>query len=138
MASNSRPLPSLIIENFNRAIPAILSARPKDPDAGWSQQLWDNVRSLLALRPTGQTIGDQTENLVSRIETYINGSDFSAAATLINQLPSPMILTLGELGPQINALGAANNLLSTARSLTLIQLAPDLNTNGSKPELNAQ
>ncbi|MCF6325984.1 MAG: hypothetical protein L3J21_01685 [Devosiaceae bacterium] len=138
MASNNRPLPSLIIENFNRAIPAMLAAKPKNPDAGWSQQLWDNMRSLLALRPVGQTEGDQTENLVSQIEAAINRSDFSAAAGLITQLPPPMILALGELNSQITALGSANNLLDQARSLTLSQLATGQDINISEPELNAQ
>ncbi len=138
MAINSRPLPSLIIENFNRAIPAMIAASPKDPDAGWLQQFGDNMRSLLALRPTGQTAGGQTENLVSQIEAAINRSDFSAAANLISQLPQPMVLALGELNSQILALGSANNLLDQARSLTLSQLATGQDTKTSEPELNAQ
>ncbi len=116
----------------------MLSSKPKDPDAGWSQQLWDNIRSLLALRPVGQTEGDQTENLVSLIEAAINRSDFTTAANLISQLPPPMILALGELNSQIAALGRANNLLDQARSLTLSQLATGQDINISEPELNAQ
>ncbi len=143
MSLNSRPLPSIIIENFNRTIPAMLSAKPKNPDAGWIQQLGDNMRSLLALRPVGQTegeqtVGDQTENLVSQIEAAINRSDFTAAANLVSQLPPSMILALGELNSQILALGNANNLLNQARSLTLSQLATGQDIDISEPELNAQ
>ncbi|VAW25200.1 hypothetical protein MNBD_ALPHA11-2137, partial [hydrothermal vent metagenome] len=138
MAASSRPLPSDIIENFNRTIPAMIAARPKDPDANWLQQLGDNMRSLLALRPTGQIEGDQIQNLVSQIEAAINRSDFTAAANLISQLPQPMIAALGELNSQILALGSANNLLDQARSLTLSQLATGQDIKISEPELNAQ
>ena len=138
MARDNRPLPSAIIESFNRTIPSILAARPKDPDAGWSEQLWNNIRALLALRPTDQTIGDPIEVLVSQIESAVNRSDFSAAATLISQLPQPMILALGELNSQIANLADANNLLQQARSLTLSQSTGAQDINPSEPVQSIQ
>ncbi len=111
--------PNELVSRFNAALPGLLAARPIDPDAGWQDNLWERIKSLLALRPTGETGGDSIEALVANAETAVNRLDFAAASTAIEQLPQPMQLVIADLALQFEARADLDNLMAKARTSAL-------------------
>lgn len=85
-ASGALAAPQLLTE-FRAAIPALLAAAPRDPEAGWPQSLFDQTVSALALRPTE---GDSPQALVGRTEAALAAGDLDAAHEAFIAMPEPM------------------------------------------------
>ena len=85
-ASGALAAPQLLTE-FRAAIPALLAAAPRDPEAGWAQSLFDQTVSALALRPTE---GDSPQALVGRTEAALATGDLDAAHEAFIAMPEPM------------------------------------------------
>jgi len=113
--------PDQLVAGFERRLPAILGARPTDPNAQWQQALWERLKSLIALRPSEP--GDLTgiDALIANAENAIKRRDFAAAAAAIAQMPAPMQAALGEFDLQIADMGAMQTLLAQARIKALAQ-----------------
>ncbi len=119
--------PGKVIADFDAALPAMLAARPADPDAGWSERTLQALKSLLALRPTQATSADPLDNLVARTEQAVSRADFATAADLIELLPDPMHQALGSTATDIQLSGEAQKLLERLRpaSTPLAATGPD-------------
>ncbi len=111
--------PNELVSRFNAALPDMLAARPLNPDAGWRDNLWERIKSLLALRPTGETKGNSVEALVANTEAAVNRLDFAAASEALSQLPLPMRLVIADLAVQFEARADLDNLVAKARAAAL-------------------
>ncbi len=111
--------PDELVSRFNASLTDLLAAKPIDPDAGWRDNLWERIKSLLALRPTGETGGDSTEALVANAEAAVNRRDFAAASAAVKQLPEPMRLVIADLALQFEARAGMETLLAAARNAAL-------------------
>lgn len=90
VAETGLPTPESIARNFTAAIPDILAAAPQKPDASWQDNLLNQAKSLLALRPTGAVTGNTPEALVARTEAALATPDFAAANQTLTSMPSSM------------------------------------------------
>ena len=111
--------PDELVSRFNAALPDLLAARPINPDAGWQDNLWERIKSLVALRPTGETGGNSIEALVANAEAAVNRRDFAAASTAVRQLPQPMLLVIADLALQFETRADLDNLMAKARASAL-------------------
>lgn len=113
--------PDQLVAGFERRLPAMLGARPANPNASWQQAILARLKSLIALRPTQK--GDLTgiDGLIVSAENAVKRRDFAAAAAAIAQMPAPMQAALGKLDLQIADMGAMQTLLAAARSKALAQ-----------------
>ncbi|VAW13907.1 hypothetical protein MNBD_ALPHA12-1091 [hydrothermal vent metagenome] len=111
--------PDQIVTRFEQKLPAMLAARPANPNAGWQQTILDRLKSLVALRPSAQEGLGGIDALIVEAENAVKRRDFAAAATAIAQMPAPMQTALGDLGGQIANMGAMETLLNEARIKTL-------------------
>jgi len=113
--------PDQLVDGFEKRFPAVLGARPADPDAGWQQALWERVMALVALRPSSEAGLTGIDAVIVGAENAVKRRDFAAAAAAIAQLPAPMRAELGELSQSIADMGAAQSLLARARTKALGQ-----------------
>jgi hypothetical protein len=111
--------PDLIAAQFAAVLPAVLAGRPANPDAGWQDGALDWLRSVVALRPTGQMEGDDPEAIVSRLEAAIARRDYSAAELLLSGLPEPMQNAAGDVVAMVRDQAAAAQFLETLRTQAL-------------------
>ncbi len=121
IASQGLLRPDELVSRFNAALPDLLAAKPINPDAGWQDNLWERIKSLLALRPTGETGGDSVEALVANTEAAVNRFDFAAASTAVRQLPEPMRLVIADLALQFETRADLDNLMAKARASALAE-----------------
>lgn len=118
-AETGLPAPGRIVTDFSRAVPALMAARPADPDAGIWDSLWSRAQALLAIRPTGETGDDPVIDTLARAEQAVADRQFTTAATALAALPAPMRQAAGETGEQIALMAEAQQLLSEARASVL-------------------
>lgn len=118
-AAKGLPSPERISRDLANAIPAMLAAKPADPNASWNDKLVDRAKSLLALRPTGAVDGDTPEAIIARLEDALIHQDFIAASALIKDLPQPMRAAANKIPAAIARLAAAQNFTSAARTTAL-------------------
>ena len=97
---------------LNDAVPDMLGARPTDPDAGLAGGAMDLLRSVLAVRPSGEPEGDGPDALVSRAETALAAQDYARAADLLDSLPPAMREKAGDLPAAIAARAEADKLIA--------------------------
>jgi hypothetical protein len=110
----------VIAARFGEVLPAMLAGRPANPDAGWQDGALDWFRSAIALRPTGETEGDDPQAVVSRLEAAIARRDFAMAETLFASLPAPMLAAAEEVPAEIAAQAEAARFLDGLRQQALI------------------
>lgn len=113
---------SQLLADFRTAIPAILAARPQDPEANWAQSLLDQAASAIALRPTD---GDGPQATVGRVETALETGDLAAAQENFSALPDPMRSAAGGFGTDLDNAIAATTLLSEARATSPASTQPE-------------
>jgi hypothetical protein len=114
--------PDALAARFADTVPAILGAR--DTTGGdWAQSAIDWARTLLALRPIGESEGTSPEAIVSRLEAAVARRDFAAASALIGQLPGPMQDAAALVAGDIRAHAAAAGLVAELRARALATTA---------------
>lgn len=118
-AAQGLPSPERISRDLANTIPAILAAKPADPNAGWSDKLVDRAKSLLALRPTRDITGDTPEAIIAQLEDALTHQDFIAASALIKDLPQAMRAAADKIPAAIARLATAQNFTRTARTTAL-------------------
>lgn len=111
--------PGGVVAGFNARVPEILAAKPAAATTGWSDQVFERIKALVALRPAGPVAGTSPEAVVSRIEAALADRDFAAAANLLGQLPDPMRAAASDIASQIEHLGQAGDFLKAARQTAL-------------------
>lgn len=102
--------PAELLGQLRAAIPAMLAAMPRDPQANWAQTLLDQAASTLALRPTE---GDSPQGLVGRTEAALATGDLAAAEAAFAALPEPM---------RAAAPGFAQDLAQTQNAQALLEM----------------
>ena len=117
--------PAMLADEFTRAIPDLLAARPIDPDAPFSQRLGEMLQAILAIRPTSSESTDPVQNLVRQAEQAIADEDFSTASMAIEQLPAPMRNVLGDTAIQISLVAQLRDLIDQVRLDPLDPAVPD-------------
>ncbi len=111
-AAEGLPLADTLVQRFAQAVPEMLAARQAAPDAPWQDTAAGWVRSMLALRPAGETEGDTPEAVLSRLEAAVERRDFSAAAPLIAALPADMVAPAEDLAADIAVRAEAASMLA--------------------------
>ncbi|WP_196260222.1 COG4223 family protein [Pelagibacterium limicola] len=105
-----------IARNFRALVPALLAARPQDPQAGWLDTFLAQAQSAIALRPI-EGEEDTPEVAVGRIERALDNDDAAAARALILDLPEPMQAVAAPVRTDLDAVIAARALVSDIRAL---------------------
>lgn len=118
-APTGLPRPDLIASRFTETLPAIIAARPTNPNAQWQDGALDWFSSAIALRPSGEQDGDSPEAVTSRLEGAIARRDFATAQTLFAALPAPMQAAAGDLPAMVTAQAEATKFLETLRTQAL-------------------
>ncbi len=118
-ATKGLPPPDRLADEFGAAMPALLAARPISPDAGWQENLWARLKSLLALRPTSENGAEGVDATIARLENALRQRDFAAANDAIEALPDPMRQTLGTFVPQLKALQELQTLRASVTNSAL-------------------
>lgn len=118
-AETGLPAPTAIITAFARAVPDMMAARPADPDASWSDTLWDRARALLAIRPSEPGTGDPIDSALAEAETALENRNFAAAAEALSGLPDPMQLAARDEIADIALMGEVETFLQSARAMAL-------------------
>lgn len=114
----------VIAARFAQVLPSMLAGRPANPDAGWQDGALDWFRSVIALRPTGETDGDDPEAMVSRLEAAIARRDFARAETLFTGLPAPMLAAAEEIPAEVAVQAEAARFLDGLRQQALNGATP--------------
>jgi hypothetical protein len=110
--------PDTVTQRFEAALPAILAARDHDA-TDWTQSALDWAKSLLALRPAQEQEGDSPDAVISRLEGAVDRHDYTAANTLLAQLPASMQTAAAPVAGDIAAHAAADRLLADLRTRAL-------------------
>jgi hypothetical protein len=105
-----------IAHEFRALIPALLAARPENPDANWFDTIVNQAQSAIALRPVDDG-SDTPEAIIGRIETALDTGDMGAARALILTLPEPMHAIAGPVRADLDAVIAARAILADIRAL---------------------
>ncbi|WP_323014387.1 hypothetical protein [Devosia sp.] len=111
--------PDIIAARFAEVLPAMLAGRPADPNADWQEGALDWFRGAIALRPTGESAGDDPEAVMSRLEAAIARRDFASAETLFVSLPAPMQAAAGAVPSLVEAQAEAARFLTALRQEVL-------------------
>ncbi len=111
--------PADLASRFEAKVPDILAARPADKRGEWTDQLWDRVKALVALRPVATGNDTSPEAEVARIEKALADRDFAAAASGFAALPEAMKSQAGGLGVEIGRFAATADLMHKARTAAL-------------------
>ncbi|HWA20171.1 MAG TPA: hypothetical protein VG757_14370 [Devosia sp.] len=122
-APNGLIRPDALEQKFTALLPEILSAR-SGSKGNWADDALDWLKSILALRPSGETEGNTPEAIVSRLEGAMDRHDYQAAATLLAALPAEMRNAAGTLGADIAAHADADALLAELRARALAAAGP--------------
>lgn len=115
-ATGVKPVNTLLAE-YRALLPALLAARPADPNAGWFETLVDQARSAVALRPTGEVEGDTPDALLATAEAALERGDAATALSTLAALPPPMRAVAEPVLAGLGARFAADDLLDQARAL---------------------
>lgn len=118
-ASTGLPSPDTISSGFTAAIPTMLAAAPQNPDASWQDNLLNQAKSLLALRPTGNISGNSPEALVARTEAALALPDFATADRTLKAMPQPMQNAAGDIAQSIALQAEARRFLDQLRTSAL-------------------
>lgn len=104
-----------ILAGYRNALPDLLAARPRDPDANWLDSLLGDAQSALALRPAGEIDGDHPDALIARGEAGLERGDFAMALAAFNAMPAPMQEVIASIIATLEVRLAAENVLDEAR-----------------------
>lgn len=118
-----------LIEAFNSALPKMLAARPGAPDANWLERFGNSIKSLFAIRTTGERAGEQegnaVDNSLNQLQGALSEGHYEHAWYWLGQLPEPMQVALADTGVQISLLREVGVLLEITFDDTLaIELVP--------------
>jgi hypothetical protein len=113
--------PAALEERFASLVPSILAARPADPDADWTEQVLNRLKSLVALRPVATAQGDTPEALVSRIEAALAAHDYRTAASALAALPPPMRAAAGDIDQSVGRFAALSDFVDRVRDAALVR-----------------
>jgi hypothetical protein len=122
-ADTGLPAPAELAAAFEAKMPDIIAARPTPADAGWTTQLGDWARNVLALRSEGAEAGDGPDAVLSRLEAAVKRHDFAGAVTLLKQLPPPMQQAAGDVAGRLEAAAAAQAFLTDLRRTALAPIS---------------
>ncbi|ODT80949.1 MAG: hypothetical protein ABS76_14265 [Pelagibacterium sp. SCN 64-44] len=111
--------PDVIATRFAEVLPAMLAGRPADPNADWQEGALDWFRGVIALRPTGESVGGDPEAVMSRLEAAIARRDFTSAEALFASLPAPMQAAAGAVPSLVTAQAEAARFLTALRQEAL-------------------
>ena len=111
--------PDRIEARFREALPEIIAARPADPAAPWHQAVLDWGKNVLAVRPSGEIVGEDPAAQVGRIEAALERDDLTAAAELFAALPEPMRAAAGDMPAQLAAQADAARFVAELRRSAL-------------------
>ena len=117
--------PARLQDAFRARLPDMLAAKPADASAGWTDQVLDRLKALVALRPVAGS-NDSPEGQVGAIEAALATHDYRAAATGFAALPEPMRAAAGGLDETVSRFAAAIEVITRARAeaLTLAGAKP--------------
>ena len=101
-----------ISAQLQSALPAMLAARPIDPNAGPAAGAMDWMRTVLAVRPTGEGAGEGVDAQIGRLESAVAAEDYSGAAEIMRGLPEPVQAGSGTLVADLMARAAGVTLLA--------------------------
>lgn len=104
--------PAALRARFTAAIPAILAARPADPQANWAQNLFDQAAAAIALRPTE---GEGHQALVGQTEAALEAGDLAAAQAAFSALPDAMRGAAPDFAQALDGALAARDLVALVR-----------------------
>ncbi len=103
-----------LIEAFNTALPKMLAARPGAPDANWLERFGNSLKSLFAIRTTGERDGHPVDNSLNQLQDALSEGHYEDAWYWLGQLPEPMQAELGDVEVQILLLREIEILLEDA------------------------
>src|SRR5690606_27814693 len=108
--------PREISREFRALIPALLAARPENPDANWFDTIIDQAQSAIALRPVDD--GSETpEAVIGRIESALEIGEMGTARALILALPEPMRAIAAPVQADLDAVIAAGAIIADIHAL---------------------
>jgi hypothetical protein len=122
-AGTGLPAPAELVAAFEAKMPDIIAARPTPADAGWTTQLGDWARNVLALRSESAEAGDGPDAVLSRLEAAVKRHDFAEAVALLKQLPSPMQQAAGDVAERLAAAAAAQAFVADLRRTALAPIS---------------
>lgn len=120
-AANGVESMDALLVQYRALLPALLAARPVDPEAGWFETLVDQARAAVALRPSGEIEGDAPDALLARAETALERGDVAIALSTLAALPEPMRDNAEPILAGLGARFAAHELLDQARALAAME-----------------
>lgn len=107
-----------LIVAFNLVLPKMLAARPGVLDANWLERFGNSLKSLFAIRTTGERDGNPVDNSLNRLQGALGEGNYEDAWYWLGQLPEPMQDALGDVGIQISLLREIGILLGADNELT--------------------
>ncbi|MDB5651487.1 MAG: hypothetical protein JWL62_3007 [Hyphomicrobiales bacterium] len=87
MALKGAPTGNALADSFEPLAAATLKAEHKDPSADFLDRLARSATTLVRVRPVGETSGEDTAALISRIEPTLRRGDIAGALALWDRLP---------------------------------------------------
>ncbi|CCF21229.1 conserved protein of unknown function [Pseudorhizobium banfieldiae] len=114
-AEDGVPTHAQLVERFASAREAILDAVSAPQEGqGITSRLMSSALSVVKVRRTGDTQGDNPEAIVSRMENALQSGDLSAAATEWNALPQEAKDASGEFKQALDARMTVDGLIGDA------------------------
>lgn len=111
--------PAALEAAFRARVPDMLAAKPADSSASWTDQAFDRLKALVALRPVAADGDTSPEGLISHIETALGAREYAVAVAAFEALPAPVRDAAGGLEAEMVRFADAADLVARARSEAL-------------------
>ena len=111
--------PDALEAAFRARVPDMLAAKPADDSASWTDQAFDRLKALVALRPVAADGDTSPEGLISHIEAALGARDYAVAVAAFEALPAPVRAAAGGLEAEMVRFADAADLVTRARSEAL-------------------
>jgi hypothetical protein len=121
--ADGAPTASALAASFDAVAPRVAAAAAQGETGGIVDRLLAHMRSLVHVRDLGETMGDDPEAIVSRVEAECRRGDIAGALAAFDKLPAAARQAAGDWPVKARARQAADGALQSIREAAIGRLA---------------
>jgi hypothetical protein len=121
--ADGAPTASALAASFNAVAPRVAAAASQGETGGVVDRLLAHMRNLVHVHDLGETMGDDPEAIVSRVEAECRRGDIAGALAAFDMLPAAARQAAGDWPVKAHARQAADGALQSIREAAIGRLA---------------
>ena len=121
--ADGAPTASALAASFNAVAPRVVAAASQGETGGVVDRLLAHMRNLVHVHDLGETMGDDPEAIISRVEAECRRGDIAGALAAFDMLPAAARQAAGDWPVKAHARQAADGALQSIREAAIERLA---------------